>query len=127
MAETTDRRSRIATLAQAALADETPEAGLTPQQSLDAMQQAANAFYQAARQVECHAFIEFAGLMNEFITICSQSENRGIDWRHANTHSGEQLEIASYQVGYINEKLECIFQGLSFASQTEGGQQSVAE
>jgi hypothetical protein len=37
----------------------------TAQESLNRMWRAANQFYQAATETECHAFIEFTGLLRE--------------------------------------------------------------
>lgn len=76
---------------------------------LGAMRRATDAFYRAAASAGCHAFIEFAGLMNEFIVVCADAEERGDHgWVHANGH-GENMALEPYQVAYIREKLGCIY------------------
>lgn len=83
------------------------------EETIRAMQEAANAFYKNAVRIGNHPFIEFAGLMNEYINACSQAADEGIDFTLCNTHTGQHLPLAPYQVDYINEKLECIFTGRS--------------
>lgn len=80
---------------------------------LHAMQQASDAFYKSAVAVRCHPFIEFTGLMNEYIKACEDAHADGIDFTECNTHSGRELPMKDYQVAYVNEKLECIFTGRS--------------
>ena len=86
-------------------------------ESLARMRAASAEFYGMATATGCHAFIEFAGLMNEMIKVCEHAQRDGLDWRNANTHSGIFLPFQEHQIAYLNEKLTCIFQGLSFASQ----------
>lgn len=89
---------------------------------LDDMAKLSSMFYAGAAQCGVHAFIEFAGLMNEFIKVCHDAEDKGmVDWPMANTHCGTALPFKPYHVDYLNEKLECIFQGLAFASTTKPG------
>lgn len=76
---------------------------------LAAMQVASREFYYAATRIGCHAFIEFTGLMNEFIVLCRASEERGIGWVGANVHSDEHLPFAPHHLQYLSEKLECIY------------------
>lgn len=87
------------------------------EEALTKMRAAASAFYGAAVGAGCHPFIEFAGLMNEYIKCCETAHARGIDFTNCNTHSGRQLPMEAYQVDYVNEKLECIFTGRSVLSQ----------
>lgn len=91
---------------------------LTPEQSLNAMQQATNEFYKTAIATNCHAFIEFTGLMNEYINSCRefQRNNPTEDFRQCNVHTGKRLSLESYQVDYIHEKLTCIYQQNVFQS-----------
>lgn len=42
------------------------------------MRTASNLFYSAAAAAGCHAFIEFTGLMNEFIKLCTEAEAQGL-------------------------------------------------
>lgn len=83
---------------------------LTPQESLALMQKAAENFYSAAIRTNCHSFIEFTGLMNEYIKVCQefQKDNPEADFRECNAHTGKQLK--SYHLDYVLEKLNCIYQ-----------------
>jgi hypothetical protein len=85
---------------------------LTPEQSLTRMWAAADQFYGAAVNTNCHAFIEFTGLLREYCKICEANLKRGIDFRELNAHRSERMEVQEYEVDYFNEKLNCIFQGL---------------
>jgi len=67
------------------------------------------AFYPAAANTGCHAFIEFCGLMNEFIKVCETTMNSGGDFLSANTHNEMPLKMESFQAAYLAEKLDCIF------------------
>lgn len=77
------------------------------------MRRVSNAFYAAAIRVENHPFIEFCGLMNEYINACEAAAAKGIDFTECSTHTGQHLPLESHQIAYINEKLECIFTGRS--------------
>ncbi|MEG4977223.1 hypothetical protein [Microcoleus sp. K4-B3] len=86
---------------------------MTPEESLDKMNLAASNFYDEAIRTDCHAFIEFTGLIREYIKICEENHAKGIDFREENAHTGNsQLKIEPYEIDYLNEKLHCIFQGL---------------
>jgi hypothetical protein len=85
---------------------------LTAQESLDRMWLAANQFYQAATNTDCHAFIEFTGLLREYCKVCEENLARGIDFRELNGHTSQRMELQPYEIDYFNEKLNCIFQGL---------------
>jgi len=78
-------------------------------EALRRMRATSNAFYASAAQAGCHAFIEFCGLMNEYIKLCEEAEAAGIDWLLANTHTGQALPLKSYNVAYLAEKLDCIY------------------
>lgn len=87
---------------------------MTPDQrehALDHMQQASHEFYRAAVRIANHPFIEFAGLMNEYINACKAAHAQGIDFSECNRHSGLSLPLHPVMSDYINEKLECIFAG----------------
>lgn len=76
---------------------------------LAAMSQLADAFYFSAVQIQCHAFIEFTGLMNEFLKACAREDDAGRGgWIFANGH-GENVPLLEHEVEYIREKLHCIF------------------
>lgn len=76
---------------------------------LNRMRAASNSFYSAAANAGCHAFIEFTGLMNEFIKLCETAERQGTNWVHANVHGDVHLPFEPYHVEYLSEKLECIY------------------
>lgn len=93
---------------------ETPEP-LTPERifelevMLAKMHEASDTFYGLAQRTRCHPFIEFTGLMNEYIKVCRSSLGRGIDFAEANTHNGLALHMEQYEAAYLAEKFECIF------------------
>lgn len=76
---------------------------------LQKMRDLSDAYYSKATATGCHAFIEFAGLMNEFITVCSKAHNQGQDFPFANTHSGTALPFKPWNLAYLAEKLNCIY------------------
>lgn len=77
------------------------------------MRIASKHFYAAAIAIGNHPFIEFTGLINEYINVCEQATASGVDFTECNTHSDKELPMAAHQINYINEKLECIFTGRS--------------
>lgn len=81
--------------------------------AIAAMHAASSAFYAAAVKIGNHPFIEFTGLMNEYIQACIDADKHGLDFSNCNAHSGHELPLSDYRVKYINEKLECIFTGRS--------------
>ncbi len=70
-------------------------------------------FYRMATQIGNHPFIEFTGLMNEYIRCCEGALANDVDFSECNTHGGKELPMTNYQVDYTNEKLECIYTGRS--------------
>jgi len=77
---------------------------------LSEMHNASMAFYYTATHIGVHAFIEFAGLMNEFIKICNDNyKAHGTNFAHASKHTGKALEMQAYQAAYLGEKFGCIF------------------
>lgn len=84
--------------------------------ALQRMKAASDQFYYAATQIGVHPFIEFTGLMNEYIKACSLAHDGGVDFSRCNTHTGQELPLKPFMVRYINEKLECIFTGRSVLS-----------
>lgn len=73
------------------------------------MKAASNVFYGMAVHTGCHTFIEFTGLMNEFINICEKAHEQGIDFPFANTHTGQALPMEPHHLAYLGEKLGCIY------------------
>ena len=89
--------------------------------ALRKMEETSSAFYASAVQIGVHPFIEFCGLMNEYIKACHDAHQRREDFSECNTHSGKDLRLESFRVNYINEKLECIFTGRSVMASTPNG------
>jgi len=81
------------------------------EKALASMEQLSAAFYAQAQRIGVHPFLEFTGLMNEYIKAARQAHEQGIDFSACNAHTGMELPLQSYMVDYINEKLECIFNG----------------
>lgn len=79
--------------------------------ALHYMRAASSQFYAAAVRIGNHPFIEFTGLMNEYIKCCDAAHKAGVDFTDCSAHSGLQLPMPPYAVDYVNEKLECIFTG----------------
>jgi hypothetical protein len=75
------------------------------------MQLAADSFYRSAIRIGVHPFIEFAGLMNEYIEACRDAHAEGIDFSDCSRHLGRVLPLHPVRSDDINEKLECIFSG----------------
>ncbi len=73
------------------------------------MKEISSLFYPLAAATHVHAFIEFTGLMNEFITVCEQAQAAGQDFTRANTHTGQCLPIQTHHAAYLAEKLNCIY------------------
>jgi hypothetical protein len=92
---------------------------LTPAEqkvALDQMQLASDAFYRAAVNIGVHPFLEFTGLMNEYIKACREAHAEGIDFSDCSRHLGQVLPLHPVSSDYINEKLECIFSGAKVLS-----------
>lgn len=75
------------------------------------MRAASGGFYYMAVKAGNHAFIEFTGLMNEYIEACQRAADSGVDFRFASKHSGKgsQLPVPEHACKYIREKLDCIY------------------
>jgi hypothetical protein len=73
------------------------------------MESLRTAFYGRAIFCGTHAFIEFAGLMGEFIQICNAALEHGVDFAQANAHTGIALTMRDFQAKYLGEKFGCIF------------------
>jgi tyrosine-protein phosphatase YwqE len=91
-----------------------PDNPRTPEEILAAMKSASANYYREAIATNCHAFIEFTGLINEYVKICDENLRAGNDFTQANIHtkSGTQSLIMSpHNIDYLNEKIQCIFEG----------------
>jgi hypothetical protein len=89
--------------------------------ALELMHLASSNFYAMAQMIGVHPFIEFTGLINEYIKCCEKAHKEGIDFSQCNKHSGKELPIEDYSIDYINEKLECIFTGRSLMKEKVEG------
>lgn len=76
---------------------------------LHQMRQASSDLYRAATASGCHPFIEFCGIINEWIKMCEVTMEQGEDFTMANTHTGQPLRAEPYQIKYFAEKFDCIF------------------
>ena len=77
------------------------------------MKAASGQFYLNAVHIGNHPFIEFCGLMNEYIKACEEAHAQGVDFSQCNAHTGQHLPMQPWMIRYVNEKLECIFTGRS--------------
>lgn len=73
------------------------------------MEAASALFYAAAIRTGNHAFIEWTGLINEYIKLCEAAAAQGIDFRFLNIHCGKHLPMRPHNLHYIQEKLDCIY------------------
>jgi hypothetical protein len=76
---------------------------------LKQMRLASDVFYLHATRIGCHPFIEFTGLLNEYIKICEVAQDKDIDFTQSNAHTGRALPIEKHHVAYLGEKLGCIY------------------
>lgn len=79
------------------------------QEMIQLMDRISSEFYGKATFAGVHAFIEFAGLMNEFIQVCRAAQADGMDFTQANTHTGNALPFMEHNARYLAEKLNCIY------------------
>jgi N-acetyl-anhydromuramyl-L-alanine amidase AmpD len=57
----------------------------------------------------CHAFLEFNGLIAKYVDIARKAADAGIDFTQANIHNKTPLPVETHDLEYLAEKLECIF------------------
>jgi hypothetical protein len=93
----------------------TPERRKELEECLGRMRAASNEFYGSAIRSGNHAFIEFTGLINEYIYLCARALQNGIDFTECNIHNGATLPIEPQNAMYLAEKLGCIY-GVGFAA-----------
>jgi hypothetical protein len=93
---------------------ELPQNPQTPEEILVAMEAASANYYREAIATNCHTFIEFTGLINEYIKICKRNLKEGVDFTQTSVHhtGGQTLHIQQWECDYINDKLRCIFPNL---------------
>lgn len=75
------------------------------------MDKAISNFYYHAVRIGNHPFIEFAGVMTAYTKSCRRAHETGVDFSECNKHSGHELPMESFEIKYLNEKLDCIFVG----------------
>jgi len=68
---------------------------------VDKMRAVSDTFYGMAIFCNNHAFVEFCGFMNKYISLCERAALAGIDFTQANTHSGGSLPVEDHDIGYI--------------------------
>lgn len=90
--------------------------------SLTVMNDASQNFYNAAVRADNHAFIEWTGLINEYIKRCEDALANGQDFRHINKHAGKGMAVPGFALNYLNEKLGCIFGGAVMVTRTPAPQ-----
>lgn len=77
---------------------------------IEDMREAAKRFYGAAVGTRSHAFLEFTGLMNEYVAIAEHAESQGNEhWPQANQHIAIPLPLQPHNVVYLADKLACIY------------------
>lgn len=76
---------------------------------LAGMRATSDRFYYAALRLNNHTFIEFTGLINEYIKVCQEHADAGIDFTRLSVHDGRNLELKPYEIEYLQEKLTCIY------------------
>jgi hypothetical protein len=74
------------------------------------MRGARDTFYALAVGAGHHQFVEFAGLIGEYIQICEAAHAIGRDFA-----TGAPLPMRAHHALYLAEKLDCIY-GDAFAS-----------
>lgn len=79
--------------------------------ALKRMDETIQRFYSSAIQIGNHPFIEFAGVMMAYLKTCQRAHDAGIDFTECNRHAGNPLPMEGFEVAYLNEKLDCIFDG----------------
>ena len=85
--------------------------------ALQRMDETIKRFYSSARQIGNHPFIEFAGVMMAYLKSCQRAHDAGIDFSECNQHSGQPLPMEAVEITYLNEKLDCIFDGRILTSE----------
>ncbi len=49
--------------------------------------------------------------MTAYLKSCQRAHDAGIDFTECNLHSGNSLPMEGFEISYLNEKLDCIFDG----------------
>jgi len=86
-------------------------------------------FFRAEVGSNCHAFLEFNGLLGKYVELCSRAAKKGLDFRSWNEHNdnaGMKDVLEEHDVRYLAQKLRCIF-GPVFDARPDLAQVLVAE
>lgn len=67
------------------------------------------AMFNAGVSSHAHAVMEFCGLINEYLSMCSDALRNGVDFRECNIHSGRGLPMKPCHARFVGEKLACIY------------------
>lgn len=89
-----------------------PEELVPPEKREEMLQQMGKlveAFYWQAFKIGCHPFIEFCGVMGEYVKVAHAAHAAGIDFTNTTAHSGHALPIEVYNASYLGEKIGCIY------------------
>lgn len=73
------------------------------------MREVANVVYRLLQSCEVHAFIEFNGMMQKYVDLCSRAAEAGVDFTMFNTHNDKSFTVHEHDVEYLAEKFDCIF------------------
>lgn len=71
---------------------------------IERMEICTDVFYPMAQRAECHPFLEFNGIMREYIELCRDSLEQNVDFIEDWPKS-----VKLYRLEYMAEKLNCIF------------------
>lgn len=87
------------------------------------MTQIADVFYMLCSKAgfahKCHPFLEFTGLMREYIHGCNMLIREGKDFRRSSGHALKESAVLPIDIRYISEKLNCIFGPTLRATETK--------
>lgn len=73
------------------------------------MREVANAVYPMLMSCNVHPFIEFNGLMQKYVDVCTNAAEAGVQFPFASEHSGDAIPVEPHDMLYLAEKLRCIF------------------
>jgi hypothetical protein len=88
----------------------TPERKAELEAKIVRMRSASNSFYRDAAYAGVHPFIEFAGLMNEYLELCQDALKQDVDYSQVSVHgSTHPPPMHPVRAAYLAEKFGCIF------------------
>lgn len=58
---------------------------------------------------KCHPFLEFNGVMQQYVSMCRSAADNGIDFAHCSVHQNRSLPMRVADASYLADKLNCIF------------------